>query len=120
MPKTTEVFAETTSTTDRFDVLSDVFRSLRISGSILLMEDYLPPWAVAIPSADRLHSLLKLRSGVRVVAFHFVRRGYIEITPDDGDRVIVETGEMAICFGGFAHRLSQGARSKAMPGNASP
>ena len=115
MPITTEKYAETTFVDSKIDVFSDVFRSMRICGSIVLRESYAPPWAVAIPSADGLRALLKLRNRVRVVAFHFVQRGHIEITPESGERIIVETGEIALCFGGSAHRLSQGSRTKAVP-----
>jgi AraC-like DNA-binding protein len=115
MPKTTEIDAETTYSDSGFDVLSDVFRSLRIHGSILLKEDYAAPWAVTIPAAGRLQALLKLRGGVRVVAFHYVQRGYLELTPDAGGSLVLEAGEMAICFGGGSHRLAQGARAKALP-----
>jgi AraC-like DNA-binding protein len=49
-----------------------------------------------------------------VVAFHLVKRGYIEVTPDGSDPLIIEAGEIAICFGGVAHRLSQGSIKKAL------
>ncbi len=89
------------------DVLSDVMSSMRISGSVLLNEDYAPPWGVVVPHAERLRQVMKLDNGVRVVAFHFVKRGYIEVTPEGQAPVTVEAGEMAICFGGLPHRVGQ-------------
>lgn len=115
MANTINSYADTTVNRLHDDVLSDVFKAMRINGSIVLRESYAPPWAVAIPDAGMLRSLLKLQHGVRVVAFHFVQRGHIEVTPSGGAPVMVESGEMVICFGGSAHRLSQGARSKAVP-----
>ena len=73
-------YAETTDYENTSEPLSDALRAMRISGSILINEDYLPPWGVDIPNADRLRSLMTLENGVRVVAFHLVKRGYIEIT----------------------------------------
>jgi AraC-like DNA-binding protein len=55
---------------------------------------------------------LKVSIGAHVIAFHFVKRGYIEITPDNEQPITIEAGEMAICFGGAAHRVSQGTDSK--------
>ena len=115
MIKTFYNYAETTKMKSYSDAMSDVLGSMRIAGSVLLNEDYLSPWGVAIPDADKLRSAMKLESGVRVVAFHFVKRGYIEITPDGGDRLTVEAGEIAICFGGIPHRLSQGTGKKTIP-----
>lgn len=115
MRKTTEYFAETTDIDSNNDVLSDTLRSMRIGGSLLLREKYAPPWAVAIPDADKLGALLKIKDGVRVVAFHLVERGHCEIKLQCGDKVIVEAGEMVICFSGSAHRISQGSIQQAMP-----
>lgn len=105
-------YAKTTVSVGVVEPLSDALRAMRISGSILINEDYAPPWGVIIPSADRLRTVMKLRTGVRVVAFHFVKRGYIDVTPESGDPVTVEAGEMAICFGGLPHRVSQGMETK--------
>jgi AraC-like DNA-binding protein len=108
MSETTVSVAGTTEMQSEFDVFSDALRSLRISGSVLLNEQYAAPWGVAIPSAERLRGLLQAGSRVRIVPFHFVQRGYIEITPEAGRNLIVEAGEIVICFGGVAHRITQG------------
>ncbi len=55
---------------------------------------------------------MKLGNGARVVAFHFVKRGYIDVTAEGCDPVTVEAGEMAICFAGLPHRVSQGMETK--------
>lgn len=97
------------------DVLSDTLSSLRISGSLLLREAYTPPWGVAIPSGDRLRKLLGVESGARVVAFHLVEVGYCNIKLENGDEAIIEAGEMAVCFGGAAHQISQGKNPPILP-----
>ena len=94
------------------DVLSDALSSLRISGSLLLREDYAPPWAIAIPSAERLRALLDMKSGTRVVAFHMVEFGHCEITVEGGETTVLAAGEMAVCFAGVAHRIAQGKRAR--------
>lgn len=90
------------------DILSDVLSSMRICGSLLLYEAHSPPWRLSIPDANALGILLGSKAGTRVIAFHLVERGYIEISLGDGDKSVVETGEMVICFGGNAHQISQG------------
>jgi len=97
------------------DILSDVLRSMRISGSTLLNDDYAPPWAIAIPNADQMAMLLGVKSGVRVVAFHLVKRGSIEITPSSETLIVAEAGEIIIGFGGMAHQISQGNPRSHLP-----
>lgn len=120
MLKTIELFAETTNIESKNDCLSDVLRSMRISGSLLLGEAYTTPWAISIPSADRLGALLRVSAGVRVVAFHFVERGQVEIALQGGDEAggnetVVQAGEIAICFAGAAHQISQGSNPRVVP-----
>ena len=110
MLRTTNKIAKTTVYGHPIDCLSDVLQAMRIRGSVLLNEDYAPPWAVSIPSADQLGGLLQVGSGVRVVAFHFARRGHFRITLTNGPEASVEAGELAICFTGAAHHISCGPK----------
>jgi AraC-like DNA-binding protein len=115
MIETTLNYAETTEIRRNKCVLSDVLKSMRISGSLLINEDYVPPWGVAIPNAVKLRSLLKLGAETQVVAFHYVNRGFIEVIPEAGESIMVEAGEMVICFGGIAHHISQNSDKPAIP-----
>lgn len=108
MLRNIEEFAETTVIGVMSDVIDDALRSLHISGSLLLREAYAPPWAIAIPSADKLASLLGVKTGTRVVAFHLVEFGHCEVQPDGLGSITLTAGELVVCFGGEAHRLSQG------------
>ena len=112
---TTENDADTTVHSPGIDVLDDALRSLRISGSLLLREVYAPPWAVAVPGSTDLAALLQAGKPVRVVAFHLVEFGHCVIETDGGEAHHLKAGEMAICFGGKAHRLSQGGPAKVQP-----
>lgn len=115
MTNSTDYFANTAETGLSGDVLSDTLKSLRISGSLLFQEEYAVPWAVAIPSAERLGTLLGAKAGVRVAAFHLVEFGHCGIKFENGDQAVIEAGEMAICFSGVAHRIAQGQKSKVLP-----
>jgi AraC-like DNA-binding protein len=105
------MFADTTAKTATGGILDDTFRSLRISGSLLLREIYAAPWGIAIPRADELGALLGVRDGARVVPFHLVEFGHCQITPEGADGMLLTAGDMAICFGGAAHRIAVGKPS---------
>ena len=87
-----------------FDILSDVLGSLRICGSLLLHESYAPPWGISIPDMETLGRLLEVPAGTKVVAFHLVERGYIEITAQSEDE---STGLGALSLGGGGGRNGQ-------------
>lgn len=103
-----------------FDILSDVLNSLHICGSLLLHESYTIPWAIALPDAEQLSKYLKVKTGTRVVPFHLVERGYVEVmstaTPSlETSPLVVEAGEMVICFSGASHQISQGESPNVFP-----
>lgn len=103
-----------------FDTLSNVLDSLHICGSLLLHESYQAPWAIALPHADQIAHHLGVQPGTKVVPFHLVERGYIDVTITTDASVgepplVVEAGEMVICFQGASHQISQGANFSAFP-----
>ena len=108
MSISTNLLPETTEYQPKCDVLSDVLKTMRISGTTLLNEEYASPWALAIPNANRIGEILNISSDTRVVVFHLVKQGYIEVIMSPEQTAIVEAGEMAICFGGLAHQIGQG------------
>jgi len=115
MPKTTNNFAETTDLNDTTNIIDDIMRSLRVSGSVLLRETYQSPWAIDVPDMASLSELLEVSSGKKVVAFHLVEFGHCIVSPEKGQEILLKAGEMIVCFGGQAHHLSQGAPSIGQP-----
>lgn len=115
MVKTTDLFAKATAPDSWKDVLSDTLRSMRIGGSVLLRKEYASPWGVSIPGSNRLAVLFGVKAEVRVVAFHLVESGYCEIKLENGDEAVIEAGEMAVCFAGSAHRITQGTSPQVLP-----
>ncbi|MEZ4445113.1 MAG: AraC family transcriptional regulator [Polyangiaceae bacterium] len=97
------------------DLLGTALTSLRITGTTLLHEEYAPPWAVAVPSAEALAALLSLGSHARAVAFHLVRKGAFTLRVSDRERYRVNAGEIAIVFGGTAHTMSDGPAVEPCP-----
>ncbi|HHJ19215.1 MAG TPA: AraC family transcriptional regulator [Gammaproteobacteria bacterium] len=115
MLKTTVSLAPTAGASLSEDVLSHVLNAMRISGSLLLKERYTTPWGVSVPDTHVLNTLLNTRHPVRIAAFHLVEQGFIHIKPDDHEAVLVEAGEMVVCFSGKAHTLFQGSSSRIVP-----
>jgi AraC-like DNA-binding protein len=113
MAITTDYCAETTKHDSTSDVFSELLRSMQITGSLLLNEDYAAPWAISIPNKVELVESLDSNKTIHIAAFHLVRRGYVEIELDNGNKHIVNKGEMVICFSGMAHTLYQGTSQPA-------
>ena len=103
-----------------FDILSNVLNSMHICGNLLLYESYNAPWSISIPQGHKLGKLLDIKPGTRVVAFHLVERGYLEIASTEENTsqessLTVGAGEMVICFSGTAHRIFQGNSFSSFP-----
>lgn len=94
------------------DPLSQVLNSMRISGSLLLKEKYEAPWAVSVPSSNTLNHVFETATNTRIAAFHLIERGHMTIELENGESTLVEAGEMAVCFSGLDHSLSQGKGNK--------
>ncbi|MES2933529.1 MAG: AraC family transcriptional regulator [Pseudomonadota bacterium] len=108
MIETSNLFAKTTGFSNEAGVFDDVLRSLRITGCLLLRDNYAAPWAVEVPDHQQLAKLLGLPVGVRAVAFHLLEFGHCEISYGDTNRVLLNAGDMAVCFGGEPHRIAAG------------
>ena len=69
------------------DALSQVLNAMRISGSLLLKEKYIMPWAVSVPDSDSLNKVFKMDNQTRITAFHLVEQGHIYFKLENGENV---------------------------------
>lgn len=90
------------------DLLSQTLDLMRVTGSVLLVESYSPPWAVHIPEQDALLRLLMPVHDANIATFHFVLRGGFVLDGADQTRLHATSGDVVIVFGGLAHTISQG------------
>lgn len=74
MTRSTENIAETTEFNVTDNVFSETLKFLKITGSLLLNEDYCSPWAVSIPNKKELAESLENKKNVHIAAFHFVNQ----------------------------------------------
>ena len=96
------------------DVLSSALAALRVSGSLVLHHRYAPPWAIELPGSAELAALIGAEPSARVVAFHVVERGELELQAGRA-RWLLGPGELAACFGGVPHRLGRGRGARPQP-----
>src|SRR5262249_28951208 len=92
----------------RMDVLSDVLRSIRLSGAVLFRAEFSAPWAVAAPASQMIAPLLKPDSA-RLVLFHVVAQGEGWAEIEAGERAEIRSGDIVVLCGGDAHVLGCGA-----------
>jgi AraC-like DNA-binding protein len=97
------------------NALSDVLSSLDVSGQVLLVDEYRPPWGIEIPDGSQIARDLEISSATRVVPFHIVRRGSFELHTADQEPMVIRSGEVAICTGSVEHQMIEGE-----PGNLVP
>lgn len=97
------------------NALSDVLASLKVSGQVLLVDEYQPPWGIDIPAGHQIAEALGMPANTKVVPFHIVRRGSFELHAPDQEPMIIRTGEVAICTGSDQHRMIQGHPTRVVP-----
>ncbi|MGO9173242.1 MAG: cupin domain-containing protein [Rhodomicrobium sp.] len=95
--------------------LDSALDDLRVTGSVLLHETYVPPWAIEIPGEDSLREALKAGSSERVLPFHLVRSGDFDLQHEGLAPARIGMNEVAICPSGKAHRMSSGAGARPIP-----
>jgi AraC-like DNA-binding protein len=100
------------------DVLSDVLRTIRLTGALFFPFQASSPWADEIPEATALVSSV-LAGTQHVVSYHIVSAGACWITLADSPAVRLESGDVVVIPHGDAYAMSSapGLRSE-MPADA--
>lgn len=89
------------------DVLSDMLKVVRLTGSIFIKGSFGTPWAVA--SGGRRAIAHMLRSGAKhVTMFHMIVEGQCRIALPGSDAVILEAGDLILLPFGDRHIMSNG------------
>jgi AraC-like DNA-binding protein len=79
----------------RMDLLSDVLRSVRVTGAVFLAAEFTAPWCVraSVTSEDCLQFMGK---PAHVIAYHFVAEGSMLVSVGDGPASEVQAGEIVL------------------------
>lgn len=97
------------------DAFETALADLRISGSVLLHQDYRAPWAITVPDEGELRRLLGVGTDCRVLPFHLVLDGGFDLCWHDQGVEHVTSNEVVIITRGAAHVMSRGKSSPAVP-----
>lgn len=98
------------------DVLSDVLRAVRLTGSMLFLVHARPPWRSWAPPAESFRSAV-LPSAQHMVSYHVVTRtgcwGGLHDAPLPADPVRLEPGDVLVVAHGHAYWLADSPASEA-------
>jgi len=91
------------------DLLSDLLKSIRLSGSVFFQACFSSPWCVRAAAADALARALSLGQQ-RLILFHYIAEGscWAEV---DGARVDLAQGDVIVLPFGNEHVMGHGAPS---------
>lgn len=88
------------------DVLSDVLRAVRLTGSLFFLVEEAAPYAAAAPSGEDLAPVI-VPGAQRVISYHVVREGRCWFSvPPGGSGSWLEAGDALVIPHGDAHELS--------------
>jgi len=90
------------------DVLSEVLRSVRLTGAIFLRAELSEPWGFQAPPAGGASALLAPGTE-RLVPFHLVTEGGATVRVKGCEPVRLQAGEIVVLTRGDAHVLQNGA-----------
>ena len=99
------------------DVLSDLLKTVRLSGAAFFDIAANAPWAVASPPRDAI--LPKILPGAdHLIAYHVVTAGACFATIAGGEPITVQAGEVVVFTQGDPHVMSSGPGMRAPPTTA--
>lgn len=95
------------------DVLSDVLRTIRLTGALFFAFEACSPWADEIPMSTALVPSI-LPGAQHVVSYHIVSKGTCWVTLADGPSVQLDTGDIVVIPHGDTYVMSSapGMRSE--------
>jgi AraC-like DNA-binding protein len=99
------------------DALSNVLKTVRLTGAVFYEIAAQEPWAVASPRREMM--LPKILPGAdHLIAYHVVTQGHCVATPDGGDPIALKAGEVVVFTQGQPHVMSSRPGIRANPPSA--
>jgi AraC-like DNA-binding protein len=87
------------------DVLSDVLRTVRLSGAVFFPMEVSSPWVDEVPAASEFSSIV-LPGAQHVVSYHIVRRGGCWAALGGEEPVWLDAGDVLVVPHGDAYRMA--------------
>lgn len=95
----------TNSPTRIADALSEVMKSVRMTGAVFFNVDAKAPWVVELPPRDVILPLI-LPDAEHLISYHIVVEGSCFAAVDGGDPIELHAGEVIVMAGGDPHVIS--------------
>jgi AraC-like DNA-binding protein len=99
------------------DALSDVLRTVRLTGALFFLTDASPPWRMELPDGGTLAPALLPRAQ-HVISYHVVTRGSCWGGLRSGAAIRLEPGDVLVLPRGDAYVMSTGAGARGGPSAA--
>jgi AraC-like DNA-binding protein len=96
------------------DILSDMLRSVRLSGGVFFHASFSAPFCVESPTSEHIAELLELGSG-QVVPFHIVVEGSCEARVEGERPVTLGPDDVVVFFHGGTHIVASPGETEAVP-----
>jgi len=77
-----------------FDLLSDIFETIRLKGTLYFRTDCSPPWAITVPAYEQ------------AARFHFVIQGCCHVSLPSGSNIVLEQGDVVLIPRGRGHVIA--------------
>jgi AraC-like DNA-binding protein len=89
------------------DVLSEVLRTVRLTGATFFNAEFRKPWGFTSPAMETLAPTFESPRR-HVVLYHLVMDGHATVRLDDGPNVALAPGDVVVVPHGHAHRMWHG------------
>lgn len=89
------------------DVLSEVLRTVRLTGATFFSAEFRAPWGFTSPPMDTLAPVLEA-AGRHVALYHLITEGRATARLDGQTDVVLEAGDVVVFPHGHAHRVWHG------------
>jgi AraC-like DNA-binding protein len=89
------------------DVLSEVLRTVKVTGATFFSAEFRAPWGFTSPLPDLLAGTLR-DADARLMLFHLVLEGVATVRVDDAPDIMLSAGDVVAFPQGHAHRVWHG------------
>src|ERR1043166_8555469 len=89
------------------DVLSELLKVVKLDSAIFFNCEFLSPWCYRAPESERAAGLLS-QHGRHVIIYHLLVSGCAYVHLKDGERVLLDAGDIVTLPHGHAHFLGNG------------
>ncbi len=95
------------------DVLSEVLKVVKLQGAMFYNGEFSSPWSFCSPPSHTVAPYVAPAAG-HVIIYHLLTEGRASARLVDGERIILDAGDIVIFPHGDAHFIENGPPTKAV------